>query len=163
MRKSIKAIICAASAVVMCAAPTIPALSGTLAPLAITAEAADEVTFDATALNSDCTEFESMGIKYKKSNGNVLEVDVCGTTPALQYVMGLPEFRNKVVLPANIKCNGIVYKVTVIKSGAFGFNEANNRDPNLHSYYNTNQVLFQYLNSVILLLLYPENFRISVF
>ena len=76
MRKSIKAIICAASAAVMCAAPTAATFAGVTANTAITAEAAsfvsysnNEVKFDESQINTTVNSFTRTYLSYgdKKS------------------------------------------------------------------------------------------------
>ena len=124
MRKSIKAIICAASAVVMCAAPTIPALSGTLVPTAITAEAAYVETCEVAAKTTDKTS------KYYYTN-KLISLDlVCemvgnegGSDTYIRIVAPSEVFesmrKDTVSIPTYIKYNGVKYPVEQIDNSTF--------------------------------------------
>ena len=107
MRKSIKAIICAASAVVMCAAPTIPAFSGTLAPTAITAEAADDNT--ATVVMSrghEIAVYDGLAYDFDEKTGEA-------------KLTGRYAYRTEVKVPATLTIRNRVYKITQINDYAF--------------------------------------------
>jgi len=76
MRKSFKAIICAASAAVVCAAPTVTTFAGVTANTAITAEAASE-TYD-TAYHFATID----GRKYVYANGLIYQIYKPASTPS---------------------------------------------------------------------------------
>ena len=127
MKKSIKAIICAASAVVMCAAPTIPALSGTLAPMAITAEAASgELFFEAHPYNNTKMVY-AFNVVYSLDYQNHEALPYFLTDITKKY----PSFFNyEVVLPSYIEYNNEKFYIKRT-GGSFLYNESNIRNVDL--------------------------------
>ena len=109
MRKSIKAIICAASAAVMCAAPTVTTFAGVTANTAITAEA---VRYNTSAT----TDYD--GITYGLI-GNI------GDTKNAEFVALYPDKASKTckkstyTIPATVTYKGKAYRVTTIAEAAF--------------------------------------------
>lgn len=86
MRKSIKAIVCAVSALVICVAPILPSFSGISASVGITAEAASfvsqngsEVIFDANQISTSVSSFKRTNItlngttQFSRENVQVFE------------------------------------------------------------------------------------------
>ena len=108
MRKSIKAIICAASAAVVCAAPTVATFAGTAATIAITASAASDNVASITK--------DSKGNEIAVLNNLVYEFDLSARKAVLA---GRYSNRTEISSPATVIIKGVECQVKEVKDGAF--------------------------------------------
>lgn len=111
MRKSIKAIVCTVSALVICAAPNVANYAGVMANTTITADAAQKrvATVVQTVKNGKkvtVAVYDSLAYSWNEETGEAT-------------LNGRYSYRTEIIVPPTININGKDYKITSIATNAF--------------------------------------------